>query len=634
MSKVAPPRSRCLQFEALESRELMAVSATLGTGGVLAVSSNDAADQIYFRQTNNLISISGLARSWTAAQVTSITVDLRGGTDLVSLRSIGNGGNQALAERVVISSGAGNKTLQQANSTNLYFSGAGNTIDVASTGIVKVNGIAQNLTNRVAAALSGGVLTVTGTNAADSLQFIRKNDVLSIKGVVGTWAAASVQSIAVYLQDGTDTVSLVSLANGGNQALGIAVTVHSGMGNERVRLQTGGEVNMNGLRNTLQVTSAGTTATLNGAPVTPVVPTPPQPPNWFDTYVADAALRSLGRTLYADSALSRTDIMALFTSAGDNGGVDKTELADLTNIVNTSTLFAGAYDVERLSEYVVLGSTANANYQGQTLGNLVAGSTSTQLTNLVNKWFLGLDRPTSTGTYRQFTGQLFVGGAAYTDVSQGATGDCYFLASLAEVALRNPATLTNMFIVNGDGSYTVSFYNGAAAEFVTVDSFLPTDAGGAAIYAGLGTLYTDTAAELWTMLAEKAYAQANAFGWTRTGLAGSGQNDYSAINGGYIFAALGHLTGQSTAASTSTIAAAGFQTFVTAWNSGKSIGFASKTATPGGSGVVASHAYAVIGYNSTNQTITLYNPWGPSYPTLTLTWTQIQTSFSYFDRLA
>ena len=85
----------------------------------------------------------------------------------------------------------------------------------------------------------------------------------------------------------------------------------------------------------------------------------------------------------------------------------------------------------------MLGSAANAKYLGQSLGNLAAGSSATQLGNLVNKWFLGLDRPTASGTYRQFAGQLFVSGAAYTDINQGQVGDCYFMASLAEAALRN-----------------------------------------------------------------------------------------------------------------------------------------------------------------------------------------------------
>jgi hypothetical protein len=328
-------------------------------------------------------------------------------------------------------------------------------------------------------------------------------------------------------------------------------------------------------------------------------------------------------------------MIQLLTSAADGGVVDATEFNDLKKIVNTSVLFAGAYHVERLSEYVVLGSAANAKFQGNALGNLVAGASSSHIGSLISKWFLGLDRPTAGSyTYRQFAGQLFVNGVAYTDVNQGQVGDCYLLASFAEVALRNSSAITNMFVVNGDGTYTVRFFNNGAAEYVTVDSFLPTNGSGIAMYAGMGKNYTNAGNELWVMLAEKAYVQANEFGWIRPGLSGNGQNSYAGIEGGYIYAGLGHITGQSTIAFTSTTSTAGFTTFVNAWNAGKSIGFASKTTTPSGSGVVGSHAYTVIGYNSSNQTITLYNPWGTNYATLTLTWSQIQASFSYFDRIA
>ena len=116
----------------------------------------------------------------------------------------------------------------------------------------------------------------------------------------------------------------------------------------------------------------------------------------------------------------------------------------------------------KLGSYVVTSNTANAKYQGQNLGNLAAGSSAAQMENLINKWFLGLDRPTAGGTYRQMAGQLFVGGATYTDIKQGYLGDCYFMASLAEIALKNPSAITNMFIVNGDGTYTVKFYNGGS----------------------------------------------------------------------------------------------------------------------------------------------------------------------------
>jgi hypothetical protein len=77
-----------------------------------------------------------------------------------------------------------------------------------------------------------------------------------------------------------------------------------------------------------------------------------------------------------------------------------------------------------------------------------------------------------------------------------------------------------------------------------------------------------------------------------------------------------------------------FTTFVNAYNSGKMIGFASYQTPAAGSGVVGGHAYAVVGYNATAQTVTLFNPWGIEYGLLTMNWSQVQSNFMYFDRTA
>ena len=84
---------------------------------------------------------------------------------------------------------------------------------------------------------------------------------------------------------------------------------------------------------------------------------------------------------------------------------------------------------------------------------------------------------------------------------------------------------------------------------------------------------------------------------------------------------------------TGTAANQNFSTFVSAFNAGKLIGFASK-AHPASTTVVGGHAYAVVGYNATNQTVTLFNPWGIQYGLVTLNWSQIQQNFDYFDRTA
>jgi len=494
----------------------------------------------------------------------------------------------------------------------------------------------------VTGSLKYGVLNITGSKYADTVNFAQVNGNIIVVGV-GSWSAGQVNSIVIDLKKGADTLSLNSIANGGWEALAEYTTVKTAKNdNDLVHLANGHDVSLNGSAKTLIIASDGS-ATLNGqalswntpTPPTPTPPAPPTPPspsgNWFDSHVVDTALRDLGHNLYTDGLIDRNDMISLLRNAEDGNVVDATELTDLRAITANTSLF-GSFDyVWKLSNDVVSANTANAKYQGTTLGNLTAGSSGTQMDNLVNKWFLGLDRPTADGTYRQFAGQLFFNGATYSDIHQGSLGDCYFVASLGEVALKNQAAITNMFIVNGDGTYTVRFYHNNVADYVTVDSYLPTNSGGSLMYANRGAYYASASNELWTALAEKAYVQMNEAGWTRGSLTGTGQNAYAAIEGGYIYAALTHITGQSTTAFAYTVGASSFTTFVDAYNQGKSIGFASKS-TPASNQVVGNHAYAVVGYNATNQTVTLFNPWGVEYGLVTMTWAEIQGSFQYFDR--
>ena len=371
------------------------------------------------------------------------------------------------------------------------------------------------------------------------------------------------------------------------------------------------------------------------------IPAPPST-NWFDTHVTDAALRSLGHNLYTDNLIDRGDMISLLRETESGNLIDATELADLRAIVANTVLFGSLDYVDQLASDIVNGSAANAKYLGGTLGNLASNSSSTQMDNLVNKWFLGLDHPVASGdsyntfsSYRQFAGSLFVNGATYDDIKQGYVGDCYLVSSLAEAALRDNSAITNMFIVNGDGTYTLKFYNSGVATYLSVDSYLPADGNGRLIYAGVGMVYNNAGNELWTALAEKGYVQLNELGWERSGLSGSGQNAYSAISGGYIYAAQGIITGQATVAfaTTGTAPNQNFNTFVTAFNAGKLIGFATPS-TPASSSIVGNHAYAVVGYDSVNQTVTMFNPWGIQYGLVTMTWSQIQQNFIYFDRTA
>src|SRR5262249_8784937 len=240
---------------------------------------------------------------------------------------------------------------------------------------------------------------------------------------------------------------------------------------------------------------------------------------------------------------------------------------------------------------------------------------------LVDKWFLGMDHPTSGGySYALASGQLFVNGATNDDVKQGQLSDCGFLASLAEVALRNNSAITNMFIDNGDGTYTVRFYHSGAAQYVTVDSYLPSS-GGAFIYDLWGASMSDPSNELWTALAEKAYAQDFELN--------GGSNNYASVAYLYPYTPLAAITGQSTVGMTSTTGSTALSTLSNAWNTGQSIVLVSLSGAPN---VVGNHCYTVVGFDSSTGTVTLFNPWGIGYGLTTLNWSQVRSNFGSFDR--
>ena len=60
---------RPLKYEPLESRQMMAVTATLTASGVLNVVGSKKADHVDFHQNAGTISISSVKGSWSADQV-------------------------------------------------------------------------------------------------------------------------------------------------------------------------------------------------------------------------------------------------------------------------------------------------------------------------------------------------------------------------------------------------------------------------------------------------------------------------------------------------------------------------------------------------------------------------------------
>lgn len=357
--------------------------------------------------------------------------------------------------------------------------------------------------------------------------------------------------------------------------------------------------------------------------------------DWFSTNLLDPQIITETRNLAADGQLSRNDMIAIFRDTENGSVIDANEYKDLQTIVNNSSYFHMEDYVRVLSSKVVFGTVANANYQGQPLGNLYAGSSSTQMEKLIDKWFLGTDHPSTPYTYQLAQGSLFQNGVSYTDISQGVVGDCYFLAGLAETAIHSPSTIQSMFIDNGDQTYTVRFYNNGVADYVTVDKYLPVDSSNDFIYAHQAGSqwgkYYDQTNELWVALAEKAYAQINESGW----IAQDNTNSYAGISGGWDTDAIRQITGTNASSSTNF----NLNSIVSAYNAGTLMGVSSKT-----DGIISSivpdHVYVVTDYNPSTQLFTLFNPWGvdgglsngqllPGF--LTLSVNDLQANFSQWS---
>jgi hypothetical protein len=355
--------------------------------------------------------------------------------------------------------------------------------------------------------------------------------------------------------------------------------------------------------------------------------------DWFSQNLRDAGLISTVRSLGTDGNLSRNDMISVLRNAQDGGVIDATEITDLRTVITNASRFTMQDHVRVISNKVVNGDAANQWWTGgattrTTLGNLYAGSSANQMELLISKWFLGSDRPNpiSTGdsaqgnqqigplTYRSINGSLFQNGISANDIFQGAAGTCYYMATLSSIAQEKPSYIQNMFIDNGDNTFTVRFFRNGVADYVTVDRFLPTNTSGQLVYASPGSAFNNSANELWVALAEKAYAQLAESGWSRPG---KQESSYRSIDGGWMDDATRHLTGLSAYRGyVNNISPTQLVSLVNS-NQILTVGFIHGD----GYGVHNQHAYTITSYNSSTGTFALRNPWGRQHANLT--WQQL-----------
>jgi len=352
-----------------------------------------------------------------------------------------------------------------------------------------------------------------------------------------------------------------------------------------------------------------------------------------DEELENAALNAI----QTDNVLSREDVVGILRSAGDLGGVTAAELADLrlfySRAINTSL---AAQTIRILAAKVLFADASNAWYTGSDslrdrLGDLAAGSSTTQLQLLIGKHFLGTDRPAIhrdaagllAGRYLLAAGDLFIGGVRADDVRQGVNSTCYLMAALAGTARDKASRILSLFTDNGDGTWIVRFHTQGKVDCVTVDRLLPADAAGAYLYANAG-LPLAAANALWVALVEKAYAQVNESGRIRqdgTNFYGNGNDN--GIGWGASDQALTHITGLSTGLhSSAAFSSAGLIALV---NGSRvvTIGLFNALATGTTSDptlvstAVDAHMYAITAYDPITARFALHNPWGNRHLSLT-----------------
>jgi hypothetical protein len=351
--------------------------------------------------------------------------------------------------------------------------------------------------------------------------------------------------------------------------------------------------------------------------------------------LSNAGIEADVAKLMVNNSLSYASMLTILQDAAV-GNMTSSKFSTLQTLASlldkTGGISTTAY-VQSIADSVIDGNGANAQWNGGSssavaLGNLSATSTSTQVGELIGEWFLGTDLPgtnvSSIGesnynsTYKLSTSALYGSGGApsYLDVNQGYDGDCYFMSSIAEVALQDPTGIESMITNNGNGTYGVRFIVNGQADYVTVNDALPNLPTGYS-YANGSTLEFANGSTLWPELLEKAYAELNAQPSAPHGAQLNAASDtYAGISAGGAYA-LTEITGQSVSGfnlvpstSASTLGSDNTK-LAAAFGGGEELLVATSNNVTGN--LVADHMFEVVGYNATSDMLTLHNPWGSGY---------------------
>jgi hypothetical protein len=229
-----------------------------------------------------------------------------------------------------------------------------------------------------------------------------------------------------------------------------------------------------------------------------------------------------------------------------------------------------------------------------------------------------LPDPSDAGATMTVNASLFGTGPVEADANQGASGDCYFVASLAAFAQQDPNVLVQSAVDMGDGTYVVQFMSGSTPSYVRVSNQFSSGS-----FDGFMFAHPGPDGSIWAAVMEKAFC------YYRTGA-----NTYVSIASGW----MGEVYSDFGLSSESFIPAEGTQSALysmlsTDLAAGDAITLGTPDVTPN---LVADHAYSLTSVYESGGTMyfVVRNPWGFSGDSLensqgvaTLTYTQFCDNF-------
>jgi hypothetical protein len=231
-------------------------------------------------------------------------------------------------------------------------------------------------------------------------------------------------------------------------------------------------------------------------------------------------------------------------------------------------------------------------------------------TDLHDPALLKADRTSVSWTPVGPDAKLYVDTVSADDVAQGYIGDCYLASGISSIAAANPDIIKKAITDNGDGTYSVRFFDGVGeggrpkAVTVTVDDDVAMGSRGPQ-YAS-----ARDSKELWPGLLEKAYAKWKG-GYEKVGNGGSASDLFQALSGKQAdWATITDLKPDALFKKIQTQTAAHHP--VAAGTYAEDSPKANYTNT----GVHGDHFYTVLGATEENgkKYVQLRNPWGFSEP--------------------